>query len=141
MSNLSAFMQPNVEQVKNHKYVASHRIKGEDGEPVEWEICCISADEYARIRGACIRQVPVAGKKGQYTQQLDTYTFQARVAARCTVFPDLNNAELQNSWGVAKPEELIGKLLIGGEFDDYVTEVFQHNGFKTEDELVNDAKN
>lgn len=83
----------------------------------------------------------VAGKKGQYTQQLDTYTFQARVAARCTVFPDLNNAELQNSWGVAKPEELIGKLLIGGEFDDYVTEVFQHNGFKTEDELVNDAKN
>lgn len=101
----------------------------------------ISADEYARIRGACIRQVPVAGKKGQYTQQLDTYTFQARVAARCTVFPDLNNAELQNSWGVAKPEELIGKLLIGGEFDDYVTEVFQHNGFKTEDELVNDAKN
>lgn len=81
------------------------------------------------------------GQKGQYTQQLDTYTFQARVAARCTVFPDLNNAELQNSWGVAKPEELIGKLLIGGEFDDYVTEVFQHNGFKTEDELVNDAKN
>ena len=74
MSNLSAFMQPNVEQVKNHKYVASHRIKGEDGKPVEWEICCISADEYARIRGACIRQVPVAGKKGQYTQQLDTYT-------------------------------------------------------------------
>lgn len=63
------------------------------------------------------------------------------MAARCTVFPDLNNAELQNSWGVAKPEELIGKLLIGGEFDDYVTEVFQHNGFKTEDELVNDAKN
>ena len=62
MSNLSAFMQPNVEQVKNHKYVASHRIKGEDGKPVEWEICCISADEYARIRGACIRQVPVAGK-------------------------------------------------------------------------------
>ena len=38
MSNLSAFMQPNVEQVKNHKYVASHRIKGEDGKPVEWEI-------------------------------------------------------------------------------------------------------
>ena len=141
MSNLSAFMQPNVEQVKNHKYAASPRIRGEDGKPVEWEIRCISADEYAHIRSGCVRQVPVPGKKGQYTQQLDTYSFQAKVCARCTAYPDLDNAELQNSWGVAKPEELIGKLLIGGEFDDYVTEVFQHNGFKTDDELVDDAKN
>ena len=113
MSNLSAFMRANVQQVENHKYAASPRIKGEDGKPMEWEICCISADEYAHIRSACIRQVPVPGKKGQYTQQLDTYTFQAKVAARCTVFPDLNNAALQNDWGVAKPEELIGKLFDG----------------------------
>ena len=82
--------------------------------------------------------MPIPGKKNQYTQQLDTYAFQAKVCARCTVFPDLNNAELQNDWGVAKPEELLGKMLIGGEFDDYMTQV---NGFKTEDELVDDAKN
>lgn len=141
MSNLSAFLRPNVTQIENHKYIASPRFMGENGKPLEWEIRCIDADEYARIRGACIRQVPVTGKKGQYTQQLDTYTFQAKVCARCTVFPPLDNAELQNSWGVAKPEELLGKMLIGGEFDDYVTEVFQVNGFKTEDDLVADAKN
>lgn len=109
--------------------------------PVEWEICCISADEYARIRSSCIRQVPVPGKKNQFATQVDTYTFQTKVCARCTVFPDLNDAALQNDWGVVKPEELLGKLLIGGEFDDYVTEVFQHNGFKTDDELVEEAKN
>ena len=113
MSNLSAFMHANVEQIENYKFAASPRFKGEDGKPMLWEICCISADEYARIRSGCIRQVPVPGKKGQYTQQLDTYTFQAKVAARCTVFPDLNNAALQNDWGVAKPEELIGKLFDG----------------------------
>lgn len=141
MSNLSAFMRPNVAQIENHKCAASPRFVGEDGKPMEWEIRCIDADEYARIRGACIRQVPVTGKKGQYTQQLDTYAFQAKVCARCTVFPPLDNAELQNSWGVAKPEELLGKMLIGGEFDDYVTEVFQVNGFKSEDDLVTDAKN
>lgn len=131
MSNLSAFMRANVQQIENHKYVASPRIRGEDGKPVEWEICCISADEYARIRSSCIRQVPVPGKKNQFATQVDTYTFQTKVCARCTVFPDLNDAALQNDWGVVKPEELLGKLLIGGEFDDYVTEVFQHNGFKT----------
>ena len=138
---LTAFMRSNVAQIDNHFYAASPRFKGEDGKPMLWEICCISADEYARIRSSCIKQVPLPGKKNQYTQQLDTYTFQAKVCARCTVFPDLNNAELQNDWGVAKPEELLGKMLIGGEFDDYMTEVFQVNGFKTEDELVAEAKN
>lgn len=136
-----AFMRPNVEQIANTRYVASPRFKGEDGKPLEWEIQCISADEYARIRSACLRQVPVPGKKNQFTQQLDTYAFQAKVCARCTVFPDLNNAELQDSWGVTKPEELLGAMLIGGEFDDYVTEVFQANGFKAESELVEEAKN
>lgn len=139
--SLSAFMRPNVAEIKNTCFAPSPRFVGEDGKPVEWEIRCISADEYARIRSSCIRQVPVIGKKGQYTQQLDTYTFQAKVAAACTVFPDLTNAELQDSWGVATPEQLVGVMLIGGEFDDYITEVFEVNGFKDEPELVDEAKN
>ena len=139
--SLSAFMRPNVAEIKNACFAPSPRFVGEDGKPVEWEIRCISADEYARIRSGCIRQVPVPGKKNQFTQQLDTYTFQARVAAACTVFPDLTNAELQDSWGVTKPEDLVGAMLIGGEFDDYITEVFEVNGFKAEDELVDEAKN
>lgn len=141
MSSLSAFMCPNVEQIENVRYAASARIKGEDGNPVEWEICCIGADEYAKIRSACIRQVPMAGRKNQVTQQLDTYAFQAKVCARCTVFPELQNAELQNSWGVATPHELLGRLLTPGEFDDYVAKVFEVNDFKLENDLVEDAKN
>ena len=42
---------------------------------------------------------------------------------------------------LAKPEELVGALLIGGEFDDYVAKVFQANGFQTEEELADEAKN
>lgn len=139
--SLSAFMRPNVAEIKNASFAPSPRFVGEDGKPVEWEICCISADEYGRIRSSCIRQVPVAGKKNQFTQMLDAYAFQSKVCARCTVFPDLNDAGLQDSWGVARPEELVGAMLIGGEFDDYVTEVFRVNGFKTEGELVGEAKN
>lgn len=142
MSNtLNAFMCNNVEQIENAKFAPSPRFKGEDGKPIEWEIRCISADDYSRIRSACIKQVQVPGKKNQFTQQLDTYAFQAKVCAACTVFPPLGDATLQNDWGVAKPEELLGKMLIGGEFDDYVTEVFRINGFKTENELVDEAKN
>ena len=139
--SLSAFMRPNVAEIANARFAPSPRFKGEDGKPLEWEIRCISADEYARIRSGCIRQMPVPGKKNQFTQKLDAYEFQAKVCARCTVFPDLNDAGLQNSWGVVKPEELVGVMLIGGEFDDYVAEVFRINGFKTENELVDEAKN
>ena len=139
--SLSAFMRPNVAEIQNARFAPSPRFVGEDGKPLEWEIRCISADEYARIRSSCIRQAPLIGKKGLYTQQLDTYTFQAKVAAACTVFPDLTNAELQDSWGVATPEQLVGVMLIGGEFDDYITEVFEVNGFKDEPELVDEAKN
>lgn len=141
MNTLAAFMKPNVEQIENHKFAASPRFKGEDGKPMLWEICCIPADEYARIRSACIRQVPVAGKKNAYTAQLDTFAFQLKTCARCTVFPNLNDAELQNSWGVTTPHDLLGKMLISGELDDYVTEVFKVNGFKNDNELVNEAKN
>ena len=63
MNNLSAFMRSNVEQVENAKFAPSPRFKGEDGKPMEWEIRCISADDYARIRSACIKQVQVPGKK------------------------------------------------------------------------------
>lgn len=141
MSNLSAFLRSNVERVENAMFAPSPRFKGEDGEPIKWEIRCISADDYARIRSACIRQVQVPGKKNQVTTQLDTYTFQAKICAACTVFPELNDAKLQDDWGVKTPEALLGTMLIGGEFDDYVTEVFRVNGFKSENDLVDDAKN
>ena len=139
--SLSAFMRPNVAEIKNASFATSPRFVGEDGEPVEWEIRCISADEYAKIRSDCFIQERVPGKKNQMTQRLDIYAFQTRVAARCTVFPDLNDAALQDSWGVTKPEDLVGAMLIGGEFDDYITAVFETNGFKAEDELVDEAKN
>lgn len=140
-TSLSAFMRPNVEQIENIRIAASPRFKNEKGEALMWEICCMDADEYAKLRSSCIRQVHVPGKKNQFTQQFDSYAFQTKVGARCTVFPDLNNAELQNSWGVATPEALLGKMLIGGEFDDYIKEVFECNGFKDAEGLVEEAKN
>ena len=139
--SLSAFMRPNVAEIKNASFAPSPRFVGEDGKPVEWEIRCISADEYAKIRSDCFIQERVPGKKNQMTQRLDIYAFQTRVAARCTVFPDLTNAELQDSWGVTKPEDLVGAMLIGGEFEDYIAEVLRVNGFKSESELVDEAKN
>ena len=38
MSNLSAFMHANVEQIENYKFAAFPRFKGEDGKPMLWHL-------------------------------------------------------------------------------------------------------
>ena len=35
--SLSAFMRPNVAEIKNASFAPSPRFVGEDGKPVEWE--------------------------------------------------------------------------------------------------------
>ena len=108
---------------------------------MEWEICCITAKENAAIRKTCIRQIPIPGRRGQFTQDFDAQAYLAKVSVRCTVFPNLNDAELQSSYGVMGAEQLITTMLSAGEFEDYSTKVLEVNGFQDGNEMVDDAKN
>lgn len=138
---LSAFLAQNAQKIENQKVVASSRFRDENGNPIAWEITCISAAENQKLRKACIRQIPASGKRGQYVQETDMAAYQAKLAARCTVFPDLNDADLQESYGVMGAEALISAMLSPGEFDNYFLAITELCGFKSEDELVAEAKN
>ncbi len=138
---LTAFLAQNAKKVDNRKYAASPRFVDENGDPMEWEICCISASENAKLRKGCIKSVPVPGKRGQFTQDFDTHAYQAKLAARCVVFPDLNSVELQESYGVMGAEQLAATMLTGGEFDRLVATILELNGFVDENDLVDEAKN
>ncbi len=139
--SLSAFFAQNAKKVENRKTVASPRFVGEDGKPMEWEICSITAGENAKLRKSCMKSVPVQGKRGQYTQEFDTHTYQSKLAAKCVVFPDLDDLELQESYGVMGAEQLIAKMLTGGEFDNLVAAILDLNGFADDVELEDEAKN
>ena len=54
---------------------------------------------------------------------------------------NLNDAELQQSYGVMGAEQLITTMLTPAEFEDYSTKVLQVNGFQSGDEMVEEAKN
>lgn len=141
MNNLSAFLSGNAKKIDLVEFVASKRFV-EDDNPIAWKIGCITAKDNAKIRGECMIQTPVIGKKGHFTTSLDTAKYLARVCARCTIFPDLNSGELQNSYGVMSAEDLLTTMLTPGEFDDYSTKVLEVNGFDNDaDELVEKAKN
>lgn len=139
--DLSAFLSQNVKRVENTLYPATNRIVDENGKPIPWEICCITATENARIRKGCMTTIAVAGKKGQYTQEFNSQLYLARLCVRTTVYPDLQDKELQDSYGVMSAEELISTMLTPGEFEDYATAVMKANGFDDEENLVEEAKN
>lgn len=110
--NLTAFLAQNAKKIDNVTFIASDRFVDPDtGEAMPWEICCITAAENAGLRKACMRTVPVPGRKGQFTQDFDANAYLAKVAVRCTVFPNLNDAELQQSYGIMGAEQLITTML------------------------------
>lgn len=142
MNNLSAFLKQNALENENVKFVASKRFVDESGEPVEWEICGITSEEDEDIRKACTRKVQVPGKKGQFTPETDYNAYLGKLAARCTVYPNLNNAELQNSYGCMGADSLLKTMLKPGEYAEYLAKIQEVNGFDvTMEELVDEAKN
>ena len=136
MSNLKAFLKENKKKVDNIKYVASERFIGEDGKPIEWEIKPISSRKADLIREECTTQ-----NKGKV--KVDSKRFNVLMAVECTVFPNLNDKELQDSYGVMGAEQLIQELLdIDGEYQAYINKILEVCGYtKTEEELVEEAKN
>lgn len=140
--NLTAFLAQNAKKIDNVSFVASTRfVDPETKESMVWEVCCITAAENSAIRKACMHTIPVPGRKGQFTQDFDANAYLARVAVRCTVFPNLNDAELQTSYGVMGAEQLLATMLTPAEFEDYSTKVLEVNGFQSGAEMVDDAKN
>ena len=64
------------------------------------------------------------------------------LAATCTVYPDLNNLDLQDSYGVMGAEELLKVMLLPGEYANYLGKVQEICGFdKNMNDLVEEAKN
>lgn len=140
--DLKCFLRQNVLKVENEKFVASKRFVGEDKKPVEWEISCITSTEDEALRKECTKKVPIVGRKGQYTQETDYNLYLGKLAARCTVFPNLNDKELQDSYGVMGADSLLKAMLTAGEYAGYLEKIQQVNGFdSTMEELEEEAKN
>ena len=140
-NTLSAFLAQNAVQIENTKMVVSKRFV-ENGKPIEWEIRALNAGEDEDIRKGATRKMPVPGRRGQLQPETDINLYLARMAAACTVFPNLMDSELQDSYKVKTPEDLLRKMLTSGEYAEYLQTVQSLNGYDvTTEELVEEAKN
>lgn len=140
MLDCKAFLASNVAKVENRKVVISNRFKDEKGQPIEWELKTLSADDNDTLERSCYVNTPVAGRKGQFTRELDRNKYTALLLAETVVYPDLNNAELQDSYGVKTPDALLKKMLTLAEYNKLAEEL-ANSSSENMDNLVNDAKN
>jgi hypothetical protein len=141
MSDFAVFMAGNANNTESVKYVASKRF-AIDGKPVEWEIKAIDSDLDELLRKECTKRVPIVGKRGQYNQETDTDKYIGKMCVACTVYPDLNDVELQDSYGVKGADALLKKMLLPGEYTEFKAKVMEVNGYDMSlEELVDEAKN
>ena len=141
MSDFSVFMAGNANVNETTKDVASKRFV-QNKKPVEWELKPVSSSLDEAIRKECTKKVPIAGKRGQYTQEIDSDKYIGKLCVACTVYPNLNDAELQDSYGVKSGDELLKKMLLPGEYTEYKNKIMEVNGYDMSmEELVDEAKN
>lgn len=135
-TSLEGFLKQNKLVDDKVKYVASKSFVDENGKPIEWIIKPLKSRDGAKIRKVCTKQI---GNK----TVTDDLTFNVMVATKCTVFPDLNNAMLQDSYGVKGADKLILELLDkDGEFNMYCKKILDISGYnKTDADLIEEAKN
>lgn len=134
---LTAFLKQNKKNTDTIKYIASDAFVDEEGNALEWQLRPLKSKEAERIRHVC------NNIKKNGSVDVDTARFNRMVAVTCTVYPNLNDAELQDSYGVMGAEELITEMLDNdGDYQRYIKKCLEISGYnKTDAELVEEAKN
>ncbi|MCL2083511.1 MAG: phage portal protein [Oscillospiraceae bacterium] len=128
--NMNAFMANNAQPMENQRIAVSPRFTDDNGQAIKWEICAISSKEDALLRKDAVKVIAQPGKRGSFSKELDLERYIAMLASRCTVYPNLNDAQLQRSYGVRCAEELLGAMLLPGEYEEYTSKVREVCGFQ-----------
>lgn len=139
MDSFSAFMAENVEKLENKRVVISNRFKDAKGNPIEWEIKAVTCEENEDLqrRAMVQRKLPT----GQQVREVDQIKYTSLLLAESVVYPDLNNAKLQDSYGVKTPEALLKKMLYPREETLLAQEVMEFSQIENLGDKVDEAKN
>ena len=136
--DLKAFLNTGNETAVTFEYVPTQKFKDENGKAIPWVFKKLSIDEYEAIRDECT-SINFADKgKTKFNNTL----FNKKFVCNSIVEPNLNNAELQDSYGVKKAEDLVTLMFDNaGEYYNLLGYLLEVNGFKSFSEDAEEAKN
>jgi len=141
--SVTQFLKKNKKAKENTMYPVTKSLADENGKPLMWEIRPMTTKENEDLRDACTVDVQITGKPNAFRQKLLTSKYIAKMLANSVVTPNLYDAELQDSYGVKTPEDLIVEMIDDpGEYSDFAVFVQSFNGFaESIDDKVNEVKN
>ncbi len=101
------------------------------------------AKENKNLRDSNTVEVQVTGKPNLSRPRLNASQYLSKMIVASTVYPDLYDKELQDSYGVMTPEDLVFAMVDNpGEYNNLGEWIQKFQGFtKTFEEKVDEAKN
>ena len=129
--DLTCFLKQNAVPMEKVEYVVSERFLDKDKKPIKWIIAPINARYDEELKRQSMGPVDI-----------DLNKYAVLLAAACTVYPDLNDAKLQDSYNAMNSTELLLSMLLPGELVNYVNKIKGLCGYdKTSEDLKREAKN
>lgn len=110
--SLNGFFKSKAKQVDDVRVVVSERFTDKEGKPLEWVLHPISTKLVEEITKNNTVTKIVNGKRVKETNEEN---LNADLLEKVVLFPQLNDAKLQDSYGVTNVNDLLGAMLYPGE--------------------------
>lgn len=138
--NLKDFMVKNRAIKEPTKYPASEVFIDKEGKAKEWVLKPILPEENDRLLSEAM--VPDIDLQGNPVMKFRESEYRKNLMVESVIFPNLNDAELQNFYNVMEPGALLNAMLNIKEYKLLFDEIQEVNGFKVNiDKKVDEAKN
>lgn len=128
--NLKAFMAESAIQYKEVDYIASERFIDEKNNPIPWKLRILTETELSKLKAQCKKRVTNPKTQQSYIET-DSSKLADLMIENSVIYPNLNNAQLQDSYGAVGAIDLAKKMLIPGEYNDLILAVNETNGFNS----------
>lgn len=136
--SLRGFFKDGAKKTKEFEVVISDRFE-ENGEPIKWVIKPLTGREVDYIQTQANKTT--INRDGTQTVETNQEKLKELLLEKAVKYPDLMDAELQDSYGVQSAKDLAGEMLTAGEYN-YLFEVIQkYGGLTTKVNTVEELKN
>ncbi|MET3657833.1 phage tail assembly chaperone [Sporosarcina psychrophila] len=133
MSKMNSFLKGNVKQAENVSLPLDRFEEAIILRP-------LPSGESDIINDRCFVNKP--GRKGKQERVFDVVKFNRGISVASFVYPDLNDAELQESYGARGAEDLYSKMFLLGEANHILGKVTEISEIEQDiNEDIEEAKN
>lgn len=143
-NSLSAFYAQNAKQPEKVEREISKRFSDDEGNPLKFVFKAISPSVDTKIQSKAMKTefIKEGPKKGQKEQVFDAMYYQLLLTVESIEYPNLKDAELQNTYGVMDEVSLYDAMLLPSESVAAYAAAQEANGYEhAMKDLVEDAKN